>query len=319
MIELQEVDQKRYYDTFSRAAHVYVSEPFIRLNAARAAAIRYLIAMDANNGRARAGIVLGEDHEGALQSPFSAPFGGFDTLRPLSTEVIDEIVVALLAYCQTMGKTLHITLPPLLYSPTQLIKWASALSRVGTTDFIDLNYHFTLSHVADYLSHVHHSAIATTRQALKAPLSFQRLNAEDPADIARAYSVIQANHESRGYPVRMSLQQVIDTASILEADFFVLTCKDDATGVTTDVAAAQIHHVAPGIVQVVYWGDRPGFSHLRSMNALAYHLFEHYAERQFTILDIGPSTLHGVPNHGLCTFKEHIGCDITPRYSFTLR
>ena len=36
------------------------------------------------------------------------------------------------------------------------------------------------------------------------------------------------------------------------------------------------------------------------------------------ILDIGPSTENGIPNYGLCEFKESIGCSVTMKYSFEL-
>jgi len=33
-------------------------------------------------------------------------------------------------------------------------------------------------------------------------------------------------------------------------------------------------------------------------------------------IDIGPSTENSIPNYGLCEFKESIGCDISPKYTF---
>ena len=85
-----------------------------------------------------------------------------------------------------------------------------------------------------------------------------------------------------------------------------------------DVAAAQVFHVAKGVAQVVYWGDLRAYSHLRTMNSLAYMLFAYYHATGLKVLDIGPSTEGGVPNHGLCEFKEGIGCSVTPKFSFML-
>ena len=36
------------------------------------------------------------------------------------------------------------------------------------------------------------------------------------------------------------------------------------------------------------------------------------------VLDIGPSSVEGVPNYGLCSFKENIGCTISLRHVFQL-
>jgi hypothetical protein len=85
---------------------------------------------------------------------------------------------------------------------------------------------------------------------------------------------------------------------------------------TEHVAAALIFHVAPLVVQVIYWGDIPDFGNLKPMNFLSFSVFKYYKQLGFNYVDIGPSTENGVPNHGLCEFKESIGCDIDPKFSF---
>ena len=113
--------------------------------------------------------------------------------------------------------------------------------------------------------------------------------------------------------MRMTFEQVWQTVSrVITADFFVLEHEG------CDVAAAQIFHVADGIAQVVYWGDIRQYAKLRPMNYLAYSLFGYYADNGLRILDIGPSTEDGIPNYGLCEFKESIGCSVTMKYSFEL-
>ena len=83
-----------------------------------------------------------------------------------------------------------------------------------------------------------------------------------------------------------------------------------------DIAAAQVFHVCEGIVQVIYWGDVPGYSVLKPINYLAYELINFYGERGFQYIDIGPSSEKGRPNYGLCDFKSSIGCDLNAKFSF---
>jgi len=52
------------------------------------------------------------------------------------------------------------------------------------------------------------------------------------------------------------------------------------------------------------------------MNFLSYEVFKYYKENGIEVVDIGPSTEDSIPNHGLCEFKESIGCDLSPKYSF---
>ena len=54
---------------------------------------------------------------------------------------------------------------------------------------------------------------------------------------------------------------------------------------------------------------------LKSMNYLSYKIFEFYNSKGIEILDIGISTECGIPNYGLCEFKENIGCDASSRFT----
>ena len=110
----------------------------------------------------------------------------------------------------------------------------------------------------------------------------------------------------------MSLESVLQTAGVVAAEFFVMSL-DGA-----DVAVAMVYPVAEEISQVIYWGDAPGYADCRAMNYFTYKVFEHYFKKGLKILDIGPSSVEGVPNYGLCSFKENLGCTISLRHVFQL-
>ena len=135
---------------------------------------------------------------------------------------------------------------------------------------------------------------------------------DTPENIARAYAVIRGNRESKGYALQMSLESVLKTAEVVSAEFFVMTL-DGA-----DVAAAMVYPVTEGINQVIYWGDLPGYTDCRAMNYFTYKVFEHYFDKGLKVLDIGPSSVEGIPNYGLCSFKENLGCTISLRHVFQL-
>ena len=99
----------------------------------------------------------------------------------------------------------------------------------------------------------------------------------------------------------------------------MLETKSDASHDTwTDVAAAQVFHVAKDTAQVIYWGDLAAYSHLRTMNRLAAFMYDHFSRLGVRILDIGPSTEDGEPNYGLCSFKEDIGCEVCTKHIFVI-
>lgn len=295
------------YETLFVPCHIYNSVPFAQLNAAKTECIHYLAFGDRKQ---RFGIILGESG-GMLRSPFSAPFGGFTQQGVQNLQNMESVVKLLQDYAANRGQGIQVTLSPLFYDESQLSKWVSVFMRSGFRPIIDLNYHFSISRFPEYRSLIDRSARNHLNRSLKSGFRLLQLNSGNRDDVERAYEVIRRNREERGYPLRMTFEQVWQTVShVMKADFFVLDYEGN------DVAAAQIFHVAPGIAQVIYWGDIREYSDLRPMNYLTYAVFNHYYDKGLKILDIGPSTEDSIPNYGLCEFKEDTGCDVTLKYKF---
>jgi lipid II:glycine glycyltransferase (peptidoglycan interpeptide bridge formation enzyme) len=131
-------------------------------------------------------------------------------------------------------------------------------------------------------------------------------------EMERVYEIIRKNREARGFPLRMTFEEIYKTSKIIPANFFIVADKN-----SNEVASAIAFTVAARIVQIIYWGDLPGFTHLKSMNFLSYKIFEFYKEKEFKFVDIGISTENSNPNYGLCEFKESIGCASSPKYTFS--
>ena len=108
----------------------------------------------------------------------------------------------------------------------------------------------------------------------------------------------------------MSWEQVQETIQITEHDIFLLNKKGK------DVAAAIVFCVNKDVYQVIYWGDIDGSSEEGPMNLLAENVYEFYQQKGIQVLDIGPSTENGVPNYGLCDFKESIGVSVLIKVYF---
>lgn len=308
-MKITEVSPDEYKALSPEVPHAFGSVEFSELNRGKALSLHYLLFADT---KVRFGLILGEKEDGCY-SPFSAPFGGF-AMRGGNQRLLEmeEAVILLQEFRQSCGKPLHITLPPLIYDVSQLSKWANVFQRFGKMSGMDLNYHFDLSLFPRYEEVIKRSAKEKLHNFEKAGFEFTRLDGNSDSDIERAYAVISANRKEHGYPLRMTMQAVKDTVKIISADFFVMTYEGK------DVAAAQVFHVAKGIAQVVYWGDLRAYSQLRTMNGLACNIFSYYHSRGLKLLDIGPATVDGVPNHGLCEFKESIGCSVTPKFTFVI-
>ena len=306
-MQIDMVQPGEYRQLFPHPRHVFNSVDFTELNKEKCSSVQYLCFSE-NKGRI--GLVVGEK-DGQFWSPFSAPFGGFDANQPDRIEYYDEAVALLKAHLEAAGKSLKIVLPPTVYG-SYTAKMYNALIRGGAQLlFSELNYAYELDRFIDFEANLERSARKNFHNARQYPFEFQQLE-RTPENITRAYTVIRDNRESKGYALQMSLESVLQTAPVVEAEFFVMSL-DGA-----DVAAAMVYPVTEGINQVIYWGDAPGYADCRAMNYFTYKVFEHYFQQGLKVLDIGPSSVEGIPNYGLCSFKENLGCTISLRHVFQL-
>ncbi|WP_250632429.1 hypothetical protein [Rhodoflexus caldus] len=305
-MEIIELSSEEYAQAFDKPYHIYNSAPFNRLNAYKAAQVYYLAFRDT---KLRLGLIAGAC-EGQLLSPFSAPFGGFQYLQAdVKIAHIEESIARLDEWAMNKGlHTIQIVLPPDIYHESFIVKQFNSLLRSGyQLAYADINYAFPLSKLNEhYLDSIWHNARKNYKKALSYGLEFLQLSFDKLED---AYGIIVANRAAKGYPLRMTLHQVLDTTRIVPMDGFVVKFEN------TYIAAAIVSHVTHQIVQVVYWGDLPGFSEYKPINFLAYQLFNFYQAKGLQMVDIGPSSENGTPNYGLCEFKESIGCMMSNKFT----
>lgn len=297
---IERVDARTYDSVIGpNLSHIFNSVSFNALNAAKCDDLHYLLFKD---GKYRLGVILGQK-DGVFQSPFSAPFGGFEAVRvDVQLQHIDAAIELLKEYVpKNGGHRIRFILPPLFYSQSVLSKSINSLYRNGfSLETADVN------HVVDLDEW---SPKSIKRQSNLKEMEFRVCAGAD--EKALVYDVIRQNRAWRGYPLRMTWEQVTDTVKIVDADFFLVSAPEGK-----EAASALVYHVAKGIVQVIYWGNLPGFDVYRPMHYLALCIFKYYKERGIRIVDIGPSSADSIPNYGLCDFKERIGCFVHPKFSF---
>ncbi len=289
--------------------HRYNSPEFININRHKTGEI---IEIDIKSGdNIKAHITLGKSGD-ALKSPFSAPFGGPDFDEHLSFTTIESLITELKSIAKDSGLPVEITLPPLFYN-NQLSKLAGALLlRDDTEVYADINYHIDLTNFESYEATIPRSARKNLRQSSAHNLTTLLIDSDDDAR-ATVYDLMQRNRAEKGRELKMSFSQLTDTSRIIPVDFFLMKSDD------TPVAGAICYHVAEGIVQVIYWGHLSEYSAMRPMNRLAYDIFLHYHREGIRIVDIGPASIDGVPDPGLCDFKENIGSVPSLKYHFTIQ
>lgn len=300
-----------YGALFTVTSHVFDSVAFNELNRHKCDGVHYLVFKD-DKDKVRLGIILGE-RDGKLLSPFSAPFGGMEEVKPQSVGRYVEAFGLLRRYASDCGCGVLLRLPPGIYDSEGVYarQYCAAMSCGWHTAYADYNYHYDLARVGTFVDSCSRAARKNFAKGEGYVWGFDALDG-CRENVERVYNVIKCNRDSHGYPLRMSLEDILATAEIIPCTFLMLTHEG------VDVAAVLAYDVAPGISQVIYWGDVPGYAHMRPMNVLAYETFRYFAARGQRVLDIGPSSEEGVPSLGLCDFKASLGCSLTPKFTLEL-
>ncbi len=311
-MEIIEVSADKYSEVINKPYHIYGSAAFNELNKNKCEKLFYLLFRE---GKFRLGLIAGAK-DNNLFSPFSAPFGGFSFISSgVRIKYIEEAIKSLKHWAtDKQFSSISLTLPPSFYESTYISKQINCLWREGfEISKIELNYSFDLVNFSNsYVDNLWYNARKNLRIANSAGLKFILCTSDDEKE--SAYNIILHNRKKKGNPLRMTWQQIYETIGLITADFFLIKNSDQEP-----IASAIVFHVADSIVQVIYWGDLPGYSEFKPMNFISCKLFEYYGMSGKKVIDIGYSTENSIPNYGLCEFKESIGCEIHTKFAFQAR
>jgi hypothetical protein len=276
------------------------TKEFAELNRHKCSEIHYL---DFNG----VSIVLGEKN-GEFHSPFSAPFGGFSSLQKKPTlERVEKACEKFYEWLREKNKKCHITLPPPIYGEYLISQSFFCLQNRGfSIEYTDLNYSINLSQSLQ----PNPDFCRNLNVALKEPMLFRRN--ETDSENKTAYDIINTNRKERGYPPHLSFEELQKTGQVCDMDCFLLYLKE------TPIAGAFVYLTAPGIAQLILWGDNREYQKFRPMNLLAMRMAEYYKRMDFYHFDLGPASKNGIPNFGLSHFKHEMGCEVTLKHTVCL-
>lgn len=268
---------------------VFDNADFLALNAYKVSEISVL----ADCGLA---LAFGLDAaSGEWRAPFSAPFA-----MPAGEGDFNAFAKTLVVNC---SNKFVLTPPPIFHSNAQ--EWDNALYNMGLRVCNDYNYHYPLERFESCKDFMAKHIKRDYNRALR-----QGFNLLKTTDLSTVYNFIANHHRLLGYRMSMSYEQIVKTSAVIDADFFVCMLGD------TVVGAAIFYHVAPGIVQLINWGDDINIRSKCTANFIIFKAFEFYRNQGLDIVDLGPASSYGIKNEGLVRFKLAIGCVETLKPTF---
>jgi hypothetical protein len=305
-VEIREVDEYEYQRVIPESYVVFNSVRFNSINSLKCESVKYILFIERVP---RLGIVCGI-RDNTLQSPFSAPYGGFSAVKPQTRlRYYAEAAECLNEYASTAGfNSIGITLPPYFYDEAHIAKQISGLNLSGyQNSWVDIDLLLDLREPnPDYENILSHEGRKNLNKARRNELYLHQ--GQNYTGLEKAYEIIQRNRLEKGRPLRMDIHELLKTASVVPIDWFLISKGNDW------IASAIVMHINQSIVQVVYWGAIREFEEYRPINYLAYQLYQFYVTQGLRYIDVGPSSEKGFPDYGLVDFKESLGCRISIKH-----
>lgn len=302
------------YERIVPDRRVFFNEPrFTELNKNKVDEVHYLIIKKEDS--ARFGVILGRKGIVA-KCPFSAPYSYPVSIKEdCRQESIDEALTVLEDYCVNEDiRELRFIFPPLYYDEHLLSGWVSALYRGGyKVANLDISYALDLDILnvdeEKYGLLITQKGRKGLRKARKNGLRIKKCESE--AELKEAYDIIKIGHSAKGFPVKMSFEELMATVALVPYDAFLVKYGD------VNVVGEYLYRVNDRIVQGIYTGTHPDYMDSNGMNLLTYYTIRYYGDQGYKILDKATATENSIPNYGLANFKESVGCTRSLKYTFT--
>lgn len=276
---------------------------FLRLNLAPG---QRIVRFDHRSGGRLVGTLTGVVDGDELLCGHSAPFGGPDTVRESETATaVVELLEDTLAQAKAEGiRTVRVKAKPDFYSGSEEAVQFALLNLGFAVEACELNFHLDLSRTAtvdDYVAQLK----APARRALKhaAGEPFALAEAESELDWAVGYGLLDHNRRVKGRRLRLSLEYVQCVRDAFPRQVRMFTLTHDGR----PCAAALVYRVRPRRELVVYWGDADHDLRRSPMNVLVQRLVGVAIDADALSIDVGTSSVAGVPDQGLIQFKESVG------------
>jgi len=306
-MKITETDTIGYSRIFRASFIPYNTPRFNLLNSYKCDNVKFLLFTEEDQ---IIGLIAGIEGN-KLLVPFSAPYSCFSFQNNfIKTSYILDAIKALDQYCvDNAYRYIKFTLPPTIYNEHIISKMVFGFCRNDYTVVADDNHVFYTKNYINYEKGTIKKGVRhNVRAASKAGLTFRK--AESIKEYKIIYDVIKTNKEVKNRKMGLTLEQIQEMNFLVDIDYFLISLEEKA------LASAIVYKYSSGIVQIIYWGDLPGYNSYYPMNFLAMNIFRYYYENQVDIIDLGNSSNFSEPNFGLSNFKESIGCTTTIKFTF---
>ncbi|MCY7352720.1 MAG: GNAT family N-acetyltransferase [Cytophagaceae bacterium] len=242
-------------------------------------------------------------------SPLRATFGGVEFAENVPSDALLTVFTAAEHWAIEQKLTaIRLTQWPNAYAPGPADRLHQLLiERNYNVLFTEQNQHLSLN--KPFEAGLHESARRRLVKAQRAGFTFQRWPTPDWAFV---HAYVLAARQRKGHPMTLSASQLAQLSVDFPDEVQVFTVRDGeaiaALGVTVRVNARILYHFYPA--------DAADYQAFSPAVLLTKGLYDWGRARGIQLLDLGISSVRGVPNEGLIRFKQNLGAQVSEKWSF---
>jgi hypothetical protein len=174
----------------------------------------------------------------------------------------------------------------------------------------ELNYHLSVKENS-FETNLHESERRRLKKCLDAGFTFEISNSPD---VDFVHQFIANCRLRKGYPLSMNASDFKKMFEAFAERYILFTVKDNAkiiaVAVGVKVHSSVLYNFLPA--------DDKNYLSFSPMVLLNKGIFDYCKLNGFEIFDLGIATSGGIQNPGLIKFKEHLGGELSHKYSYEL-
>jgi len=243
----------------------------------------------------------------AISLPRS-PFGGLIHLEEPNEEQINKLLDTIITHFSAMQCDVLVRqCSDILYQYIPNVK--EIFVRSGfKTEIIELNQHIIVDQEL-FRNKINRNRRRKIEACVQANFKFQKL---DTSQLADAYKLIKECREDKGYPVTMSLQELMDVFEKFPNHYLLFGIMNGGELIATGISI----RVNSRILYNFYHGDLLAYRDQSPVSLLVKGIYQYCQVHGYSILDLGISSDQSVLNEGLYAFKKSLGAQNSGKISY---
>ena len=238
------------------------------------------------------------------------PKGSFDLSAGVEHGEISIFLKEILNIIKTKGiSEVRIKHWPLAYSGGELVH--ETLIDFGFKKAMsDVNQHIAITQ-EDYKNRINKNERKKLNQCKRAGYHFKVLNSRWLPEV---YDLVKNTRQRKGFPVSMSFEDLSMTFNALPDHYHLFGVYDEDRLIATSVSI----RISKKILYNFYHADHIEYRSKSPLVLLNEGIYNYCRNAEIEILDLGISSVDGILNKGLYTFKENLGCTVSEKNTYVL-